>query len=34
MFFLGVLFAVLWWASIHFGRKIDEIRARHTAPAT
>ena len=28
MFFLGVIFAVLWWTSIHFGRKVDEIRAR------
>jgi hypothetical protein len=29
MFFLGVLFAALWWASIHFGRKVDVIRAGH-----
>jgi hypothetical protein len=29
MFFLGAVFAALWWASIHFGRKIDEARARH-----
>jgi hypothetical protein len=28
MYFLGVVFAALWWASIHFGRKVDEIRAR------
>ncbi|UGY91413.1 DUF4233 domain-containing protein [Streptomyces gobiensis] len=27
MFFLGVVFAALWWASIHFGRKIDEAKA-------
>ncbi|MFC4035442.1 DUF4233 domain-containing protein [Streptomyces polygonati] len=33
MFILGVVFAALWWASIHYGRKIDEIRSRHTAPA-
>lgn len=26
MFFLGAVFAGLWWASIHYGRKIDEIR--------
>lgn len=32
MFFLGVIFGALWWASIHYGRKVDEIRARHTAP--
>ncbi|WP_405618076.1 DUF4233 domain-containing protein [Streptomyces sp. NBC_01511] len=28
MFFLGVLFGLLWWASVHFGRKIDEAKAR------
>ncbi|WP_338696448.1 DUF4233 domain-containing protein [Streptomyces sp. Q6] len=28
MFFLGACFAGLWWASIHFGRKIDEAKAR------
>jgi len=33
MYFLGVVFAALWWASIHFGRKIDEARARHAAQA-
>lgn len=33
MFFLGLIFAALWWASIHYGRKVDEIRARHAAPA-
>ncbi|MFI1809815.1 DUF4233 domain-containing protein [Streptomyces sp. NPDC020422] len=31
MFFLGALFAVLWWASVHYGRKIDEIKARWAA---
>jgi hypothetical protein len=33
MFFLGVVFAGLWWASIHFGRRIDEAKARHAAQA-
>jgi hypothetical protein len=33
MFFLGVLFAGLWWASIHYGRKIDEAKARWAAEA-
>ncbi|WP_406727550.1 DUF4233 domain-containing protein [Streptomyces sp. GD-15H] len=33
MFFLGVLFAVLWWASVHYGRKIDEAKARFAAMA-
>lgn len=28
MFFLGACFAGLWWASIHFGRRIDEAKAR------
>lgn len=28
MFFLGACFAGLWWASVHFGRKIDEAKAR------
>ncbi|MFJ3665146.1 DUF4233 domain-containing protein [Streptomyces sp. NPDC090106] len=31
MFFLGVLFAALWWASVHYGRKIDEAKARFAA---
>ncbi|MFF0116145.1 DUF4233 domain-containing protein [Streptomyces prasinus] len=33
MFILGVLFAVLWWASVHYGRKIDEAKARSAARA-
>ncbi|SNX58438.1 uncharacterized protein DUF4233 [Streptomyces sp. TLI_55] len=28
MFFLGAVFAALWWASVHYGRKIDEAKAR------
>ncbi|MFI5689710.1 DUF4233 domain-containing protein [Streptomyces sp. NPDC051636] len=31
MFFLGAVFAALWWASVHFGRKVDEARARFAA---
>ncbi|HCA84609.1 MAG TPA: DUF4233 domain-containing protein [Streptomyces sp.] len=31
MFFLGACFAGLWWASIHFGRRIDEAKARSAA---
>lgn len=27
MFFLGVCFTALWWASVHFGRKVDEAKA-------
>lgn len=27
MYFLGVCFAGLWWASVHFGRKVDEAKA-------
>ncbi|MEU0374170.1 DUF4233 domain-containing protein [Streptomyces sp. NPDC006283] len=33
MFFLGVLFAGLWWASVHYGRKIDEAKAKWAAQA-
>jgi hypothetical protein len=33
MFFLGVVFGGLWWASVHFGRKIDEAKARFAAQA-
>ncbi|MCH0542737.1 DUF4233 domain-containing protein [Streptomyces sp. MUM 203J] len=28
MFFLGAVFAGLWWASVHYGRKVDEAKAR------
>ena len=31
MFFLGVVFAALWWASVHYGRKVDEAKARFAA---
>ncbi|MFC8512354.1 DUF4233 domain-containing protein [Streptomyces sp. NPDC057257] len=31
MFFLGAVFAALWWASVHYGRKIDEAKARFAA---
>ncbi|MFI9646119.1 DUF4233 domain-containing protein [Streptomyces sp. NPDC052040] len=31
MFFMGAVFAALWWASVHFGRKIDEAKARFAA---
>ncbi|MCC3654128.1 DUF4233 domain-containing protein [Streptomyces sp. S07_1.15] len=33
MFFLGAVFAGLWWASVHYGHKIDEAKARHAASA-
>ncbi|MFH8785118.1 DUF4233 domain-containing protein [Streptomyces roseoverticillatus] len=33
MFILGVVFGGLWWASVHFGRKIDEAKARFAAEA-
>jgi Protein of unknown function (DUF4233) len=33
MFFLGALFTLLWWASIHFGRRIDEAKAAFAAEA-
>jgi hypothetical protein len=28
MFVLGVIFAALWWASVHYGRVIDQAKAR------
>lgn len=31
MYFLGAIFAALWWASVHFGRKVDEAKARFAA---
>jgi hypothetical protein len=27
MFFLGACFAALWWASLHYGRKVDAMAA-------
>lgn len=27
MYFLGAVFAGLWWAAVHFGRKIDAVKA-------
>lgn len=33
MFFMGAVFAGLWWASVHFGRKVDEAKARFAAQA-
>ncbi|MFC8447865.1 DUF4233 domain-containing protein [Kitasatospora sp. NPDC057223] len=34
MFGLGIVFAGLWWCSVHYGRRIDEIKAaRAAAPA-
>ncbi|MFJ5951595.1 DUF4233 domain-containing protein [Streptomyces noursei] len=33
MYFLGAVFGALWWASVHFGRKVDEAKARFAAEA-
>jgi hypothetical protein len=33
MYFLGAVFAALWWASVHYGRKVDEAKARFAAQA-
>ncbi|MDL5201581.1 DUF4233 domain-containing protein [Streptomyces sp. ALI-76-A] len=33
MFFLGAVFTALWWASVHYGRKIDEAKARFAEQA-
>ncbi|MFG2936140.1 DUF4233 domain-containing protein [Streptomyces sp. NPDC048282] len=31
MYFMGAIFAGLWWASVHYGREIDEAKARFAA---
>ena len=31
MFVLGIVFAGLWWCSVHYGRRIDEIKAARAA---
>ena len=33
MYFLGAIFAALWWASVHYVRKVDEAKARFAAQA-
>lgn len=33
MFVLGPVFTALWWASVHYGRVIDETKARWAAQA-
>ncbi|THA61700.1 DUF4233 domain-containing protein [Streptomyces sp. A0958] len=33
MFILGVAFGALWWASVHYGRRIDAVKARWAAQA-
>jgi hypothetical protein len=33
MFFMGAIFAALWWASVYYGRKIDEAKERFAAQA-
>jgi hypothetical protein len=33
MYGLGVIFAALWWASVHYGRKVDAIKAARAAEA-
>ncbi|WP_059013372.1 DUF4233 domain-containing protein [Streptomyces specialis] len=29
LFLLGAAFAALWWASVHYGRQVDAIKAAH-----
>ncbi|MDT0307600.1 DUF4233 domain-containing protein [Streptomyces sp. DSM 44917] len=33
MFLLGAAFAGLWWASVHYGRLIDRLKAARAVPA-
>ncbi|WP_030233802.1 DUF4233 domain-containing protein [Streptomyces sp. NRRL S-350] len=33
MFGLGVVFAGLWWCSVHYGRKVDAFKAARAAEA-
>ncbi|MFD9123638.1 DUF4233 domain-containing protein [Kitasatospora sp. NPDC059571] len=33
MYGLGAVFAALWWCSVHYGRRIDEIKAARAAAA-
>ena len=33
MLVLGLVFAALWWAAVHFGRKADALRAARDAGA-
>lgn len=33
MFALGAVFTALWWAAVHYGRKIDRIKAERGAQA-
>lgn len=33
MFLLGAVFAALWGASVHFGRKVDALKAANAANA-
>ena len=31
MYFVGVLFAVVWWTAVHFGAKVDALEAARAA---
>jgi len=33
MYGLGVVFAALWWSSVHYGRRIDAVKAARAAAA-
>ena len=33
MFVLGVVFAAIWWAGLHYGAQAERIRAERTAAA-
>ncbi|GAA2085617.1 DUF4233 domain-containing protein [Kitasatospora saccharophila] len=33
MYVFGVVFGGLWWCSVHYGRRIDELKAQRAAAA-
>lgn len=33
MFLMGLIFGALWWAAVHYGRRVDDLRAQREASA-
>lgn len=34
MFVMGAIFAALWWAAVHYGRKVDDMRTQRDQAGT